>query len=70
MADFTRRTYGTHFIELLRLSVHANCRIRRIYFSKKLYTDEELPADYKICLPKKKKPEEAPPKEPEKTQTS
>lgn len=62
LADFTRRAYGTQFIETLRVQVHANARIRRIYFSEKLYTEEELPQDYKLYLPlerkqKKGKPE-------------
>merc|ERR1719273_2144039 len=33
LADFTRRAYGTNYIETLRVQIHANCRIRRIYFS-------------------------------------
>ncbi|CAK0850301.1 unnamed protein product [Prorocentrum cordatum] len=33
LSDFTRRAYGTNYIETLRLQLHANCRIRRIYFS-------------------------------------
>jgi hypothetical protein len=34
---------GTNYIETLRVQVHANCRIRRIYFSDRLYSEEELP---------------------------
>merc|ERR1711933_527411 len=33
LSDFTRRAYGTNYIETLRVQLHANCRIRRIYFS-------------------------------------
>ena len=33
LSDFTRRAYGTNYIETLRVQIHANCRIRRIYFS-------------------------------------
>jgi len=32
LSDFTRRAYGTNYIETLRVQIHANCRIRRIYF--------------------------------------
>ena len=32
-SDFTRRAYGTNYIETLRVQLHANCRVRRIYFS-------------------------------------
>nr|XP_034835136.1 cilia- and flagella-associated protein 20-like [Maniola hyperantus] len=55
LADFTRRAYGTQFIETLRVQVHANARLRRIYFSDRLYTEEELPQDYKLYLPLERK---------------
>merc|ERR1711992_190122 len=43
LADFTRRAYGT------------NCRIRRVYFSDRLYSEEELPAEFKLYLPVQQK---------------
>ncbi|XP_030025767.2 cilia- and flagella-associated protein 20 [Manduca sexta] len=55
LADFTRRAYGTQYIETLRVQVHANARLRRIYFSERLYTEEELPQDYKLYLPLERK---------------
>jgi hypothetical protein len=51
LADFTRRAYGTNYVETLRIQIHANCRIRRIYFSDRLYGEEELPAEFKLFLP-------------------
>jgi len=51
LADFTRRAYGTTFIEALRVQIHANCRIRRVYFSDRLYSEDELPAEFKLYLP-------------------
>lgn len=51
LSDFTRRAYGTNYIETLRVQIHANCRIRRIYFSDKLYTEEDLPTEFKLFLP-------------------
>ncbi|CAK0850303.1 unnamed protein product, partial [Prorocentrum cordatum] len=54
-AGFTRRAYGTNYIETLRLQLHANCRIRRIYFSDRLYSEEELPPEFKLFLPVAKK---------------
>lgn len=51
LADFTRRAYGTNYVETLRVQIHANCRIRRIYFSDRLYSEEELPAEFKLFLP-------------------
>ncbi|XP_048597747.1 uncharacterized protein LOC125578595 [Brassica napus] len=34
--------------------VHANCRLRRIYFAERLYSDEELPPEFKLYLPVQK----------------
>ena len=42
---------GTNYIETLRVQIHANCRIRRIYFSDRLYTEDELPQEFKLFLP-------------------
>ena len=51
LADFTRRAYGTNYVETLRVQIHANCRIRRVYFSDRLYSEEELPPEFKLFLP-------------------
>ena len=45
---------GTNYIETLRVQIHANCRIRRIYFSDRLYSEEELPNEFKLFLPSQK----------------
>ena len=55
LSDFTRRAYGTNYIETLRVQIHANCRIRRIYFSDRLYSEEELPPEFKLFLPIQRK---------------
>ncbi|KAA3456917.1 cilia and flagella-associated protein 20 [Gossypium australe] len=54
LADYTRRAYGTNYVETLRVQVHANCRLRRIYFSDRLYSEEELPPEFKLYLPMQK----------------
>lgn len=51
LSDFTRRAYGTNYIETTRVQIHANCRIRRVYFSDRLYSEDELPAEFKLFLP-------------------
>lgn len=51
LADFCRRAYGTNYVETLRVQIHANCRIRRIYFADKLYSADELPAEFKLYVP-------------------
>jgi len=51
LSDFTRRAYGTNYIETIMVQIHANCRIRRIYFSDRLYSEDELPPEFKLFLP-------------------
>ena len=51
LSDFTRRAYGTNYVETTRVQIHANCRIRRIYFSDRLYSEEELPPEFKLFIP-------------------
>lgn len=52
LADFTHRAYGTRYIETVRVRINANVRLRRIYFSDQLYSEEEKPRDYRIYIPK------------------
>lgn len=51
LADFTRRAYGTNYVETVRIQVHANVRIRRIFFSDRLYADHEKPAEFRLFVP-------------------
>jgi len=51
LTDFTKRAYGTNYVETIRVTVNANCRLRRIYFADRLYSDDELPAEFKLYLP-------------------
>lgn len=37
--------------DLISSQIHANCRIRRVYFSDRLYSEDELPAEFKLYLP-------------------
>ena len=50
LSDFTRRAYGTNYIETLRVQIHANCRIRRIYFSDACIPRKNTP-EFKLFLP-------------------
>ncbi|XP_074548582.1 cilia- and flagella-associated protein 20-like [Halichoeres trimaculatus] len=51
LSDLTRRVYGTDYSETLRVQIHANCQIRRVYFSDRLYCEAELPAEFKLYQP-------------------
>jgi hypothetical protein len=67
VADFCKRAYGTQYVETQRIQVrmsciwaihpftqiHANCRLRRVYFADRVYAEEELPAEFKLFLPVK-----------------
>lgn len=56
LADFTRRAYGSNYVQTQRVQIHANCRIRRVYFSDRLYAEEELPPEFKLMLAVPPKP--------------
>lgn len=43
-ADFTYRAFGTKFVEILRVCIHPNCRIRRIYCCDRIYSQSEMKA--------------------------
>ena len=47
LKDFTRKAYGTNYLETLRVQIHANCRIRRIYFTDQLLSSKSIPAEYR-----------------------
>jgi len=51
LTDFNKRAYGTNYVETLRVTINANCRLRRIYFADRLYSEDELPAEFKLYLP-------------------
>jgi len=47
-----RRAWGTRYRETLRVTVHACCRLRRVYFSDRGYEGEAaLPPEYKLYIP-------------------
>lgn len=51
LADFTHRAYGTRYVETVRIRVNANIRLRRIYFTDQLYTEEKKPREYRLFVP-------------------
>eukprot|EP00767_Chilomastix_cuspidata_P000578 gnl/Chilomastix_cuspidata/1151.p1 GENE.gnl/Chilomastix_cuspidata/1151~~gnl/Chilomastix_cuspidata/1151.p1 ORF type:complete len:238 (+),score=137.29 gnl/Chilomastix_cuspidata/1151:309-1022(+) len=54
LCDFTRRAYGTNYIETLRVTIHANCRIRRVFFTDRLYNEDDLPIEFRLSRPEPK----------------
>ncbi|CAO3590603.1 unnamed protein product [Absidia cylindrospora] len=51
LADLVKRAYATTYLETARVTVHANCRLRRIYFADRLCSEDELPPEFKLFLP-------------------
>jgi len=54
LAELTMKAYGSNYAETLRVQVHANVRVRRIYFSERIFPEEELPPEFKLFAPVKK----------------
>jgi len=48
LSDYTKRAYGTNYVETVRVQMHANIRIRRIYFADKLYEEDDKPDEFKL----------------------
>lgn len=75
LAEFTRRAYKKQFVEVQKLKINANIRLRRIYFTERLIPEDQLPPEYKLYFPlaskgKAKKGEEVKGKENLKPSTS
>ncbi|KAL6041767.1 Cilia- and flagella-associated protein 20 [Balamuthia mandrillaris] len=51
LEELTRKAYGSSYVETLRVQMHANCRLRRISFAERLYSEDDLPPEFKLFLP-------------------
>lgn len=51
LAEFTRRAYKKQYVEVQKLKINANIRLRRIYFTEKLIPEDQLPPEYKLYFP-------------------
>lgn len=47
IVDFVKRAYNTNYVETLKVQIHANCRIRRIYFTSHPQNSRKIPPEYK-----------------------
>jgi hypothetical protein len=48
LADFTNKAFNTKYKETYRVSIHANCVVRRIYFTEYNLAYKKVPPDYKV----------------------
>jgi hypothetical protein len=53
--EFLHKWYSSRYKETVQIQVHATCRIRRIYFTEQLLSEEDLPPEFRlfVCGPKK-----------------
>lgn len=51
LAEFTKRSYKMQFIEVSKLRINANIRLRRVYFTETLLPDDQLPPNYRLYIP-------------------
>jgi len=49
--DFLKRIYGTSYKETVSIEIHANCRLRRVYFTDMSYPEAELPPEFRLFVP-------------------
>lgn len=53
LTDFTRRAFGTNYLETVRVRINANVRLRRVYFTDRLYAEHEKPQEYRLLIANK-----------------
>ena len=49
LSEYTKLAYGTEYIETMWVQIHANCRLKRVYFAEKeMNEDDELPEEFRL----------------------
>ncbi|KAL3798883.1 hypothetical protein ACHAW5_004123 [Stephanodiscus triporus] len=49
LSEYTRRAYGTNYVETMWVQIHANCRLKRVYFAdREVNEDDELPEEFRL----------------------
>lgn len=51
LQEITKEAFSTNFVECMRIQIHPNCRIRNVFFSDKMFAEDELPKEFKLLLP-------------------
>ncbi|XP_050528132.1 uncharacterized protein LOC126898235 [Daktulosphaira vitifoliae] len=52
LEKFTENVFQTKYFQTIRIQIHANCKLRRIYFCDKVYDDNSLPKEYRVNFAK------------------
>jgi len=50
LAEMTKKVFGTEYKETVRIQIHANVRVRRVYFCDRIYGEDEVPLDFKLFI--------------------
>ena len=49
LSEYTKRAYGTNYVETMHVQIHANCQVKRVYFAEKeVHEDDELPQEFRL----------------------
>ena len=48
LESLCKRVFSVKYRYCNRIKIFSNCRVRKIYFSKELYQEDEVPEEYKI----------------------
>ena len=49
LSEYTRRAYGTNYVETMWVQIHANCQLKRVYFAEReINEDDELPEEFRL----------------------
>lgn len=50
LAEVTHNAYNSNYLETVRLTVNANCRLKNVYFSDRLYSEDEKPKEFRFQI--------------------
>uniref|UniRef100_A0A674P477 CFA20 domain-containing protein n=1 Tax=Takifugu rubripes TaxID=31033 RepID=A0A674P477_TAKRU len=50
LEEHTYNSFSTKYVETVKIQIHANCRIRRVYFTDRLYSYQDLPKAFKVNI--------------------
>uniref|UniRef100_A0A8C7YEV8 CFA20 domain-containing protein n=1 Tax=Oryzias sinensis TaxID=183150 RepID=A0A8C7YEV8_9TELE len=53
LQNITNTSFGSSYMETLPIQINANCWIRRVYFTDREYSEDEIPNDFKLPLPQR-----------------
>lgn len=48
LAQLTRDAYNTTFAHAVSVQLHANCRVRRVYFTDAMVPEQQLPVEFRL----------------------